>query len=87
MITARVGGTVNLALPENPTTGYRWRLTGPLEVVSDDFFPSGTTPGAAGERVFVLRVTRAGRHEVLAELARPWEAKVADVRTFVVEAS
>ena len=87
MITARVGGTVNLALPENPTTGYRWRLTGPLEVVSDEFFPSGTTPGAAGERVFVLRVARAGRHEVLAELARPWEATVTDVRTFVVEAS
>lgn len=87
MITARVGGTVNLALPENPTTGYRWRLTGPLEVVSDDFFPSGTTPGAAGERVFVLRVDRAGRHEVLAELTREWEASVKDVRTFVVEAS
>ncbi|MFI7675085.1 protease inhibitor I42 family protein [Actinophytocola sp. NPDC049390] len=87
MITASVGGTVNLALPENPTTGYRWRLTGPLEVVSDEFFPSGTTPGAAGERVFVLRVVRAGRHEVLAELTRPWEARVKDVRTFVVEAS
>lgn len=87
MITVRVGEPVTLALPENPATGYRWRLTGPLEVVSDEYLPSGTTPGAAGERVFVLRVGRAGRHEVLAELARPWEARVKDVRTFVVEAS
>lgn len=87
MITARVGETVTLSLPENPATGYRWHLTGPLEVVSDEYLPSGTAPGAAGERVFVLRVGLAGRHEVLAELARPWEARVKDVRTFVVEAS
>ena len=63
---------MTLALPENPATGYCWRLT---------------TSGAAGEHVFVLRVAAAGRHEVLAELARPWEAAVRDVRTFVVEAS
>lgn len=87
MITARVGETVTLVLPETPTTGYRWRLTSQLEVVSDEFHPSGTTPGAAGERVVVLRVGSAGRHEVLAELARPWESKVRDVRTFMVDAS
>ncbi len=87
MITAEVGGTVTLALPENPTTGYRWRLTSPLAVVSDEFLPSGATPGGAGERVFVLRVAAAGRHEVLAMLSRPWESTVKDVRTFVVDAS
>ncbi|WP_184811250.1 protease inhibitor I42 family protein [Actinophytocola algeriensis] len=87
MITARVGGTVTLALPENPATGFRWRLTSPLAVVSDEYFPSGTAPGGAGERVFVLLVAAAGRHEVLAELTRPWESTVKDVRTFVVDAS
>lgn len=87
MITARVGETVTLALPENPATGYRWHLTSPLAVVSDEFLPSGTAPGRAGERVFVLRVSSAGRHEVLAMLSRPWESTVRDVRTFVVDAS
>jgi predicted secreted protein len=87
VITAEVGGTVTLALPESPATGYRWRLTSPLTVVSDEYHASGTAPGAAGERVFVLRVGTAGRHEVLAELTRPWESTVRDVRTFVVEAS
>lgn len=82
MITARVGETVTLALPENPATGYRWHLTSPLAVVS-----SGTAPGGAGERVFVLRVSSVGRHEVLAMLSRPWESTVRDVRTFVVDAS
>lgn len=78
---------MTLALPESPTTGYRWTLTSRLAVVSDDYYASGTAPGAAGERVFVLRVESAGRHEVLAELSRSWESTVKDVRTFVVEAS
>jgi predicted secreted protein len=77
VITARVGETVSLALPETPGTGYRWHLTSPLEVASDEFHPSDTTSGAAGERVFVVEVSQAGRHELRAELTP---------RTFVVEA-
>jgi inhibitor of cysteine peptidase len=87
VITARVGETVSLSLPETPGTGYRWRLTSPLPVVSDEFFPSGTTPGGGGERLFVVEVHEPGRHELLAELVRPWETAVRDLRTFVVEAS
>lgn len=86
MITAHVGDTVSLTLPETPGTGYRWRLTSPLPVVSDEFHSSGAAPGGAGERVFTVRVSSAGRHELLAELARPWEDAVRDVRTFVVTA-
>jgi hypothetical protein len=56
-------------------------------VVSDEFFPSGTTPGGGGERLFVVEVHEPGRHELLAELVRPWETAVRDLRTFVVEAS
>jgi len=86
VITARVGETVSLALPETPGTGYRWRLTTPLRVVSDEFHPSGTAPGAGGERVFVVEVSGPGRHELQAELARPWESTVREARTFLVEA-
>lgn len=84
-IDARVGETVSLALPETPGTGYRWRLTSPLPVVSDSFAP-GAAPGAGGERVFEVAVSSPGRHELLAELTRPWESVVRDVRTFVVAA-
>jgi predicted secreted protein len=87
VITARVGDTVSLALPETPGTGYRWRLVSPLRVVSESFTAAGTAPGAGGERVFVVEVDSVGRHELLAELTRPWETVVRDVRTFVVEAS
>lgn len=88
MITARGGQTVSLARPETPGTGYRWHLTSPLEVVSDEFHPSGATPGAGGERVFVVEVevSQAGRHELRAELTRPWETAIRDTRAFVVEA-
>lgn len=86
MITARVGETVSLSLPETPRNGYQWHLTSNLPVVSDEFFPSGTTPGSGGERVFTVEVTTPGRHELLAALTRPWETVVRDVRTFVVDA-
>jgi inhibitor of cysteine peptidase len=86
VITARVGETVSLALPETPGTGYRWRLLSSLRVVSDEFHPSGPAPGASGERVFVLEVSEPGRHELRAELARPWEQATLDARTFVIEA-
>ena len=86
MITARVGEAVSLALPETPGTGYRWRLLSPLKVLSDEFHPSADTPGAAGERVFVVEVSEPGRHELAAELARPWETTVRESRSFVVEA-
>ncbi|HEX6352325.1 protease inhibitor I42 family protein [Actinophytocola sp.] len=86
MITARVGETVSLALPESPGSGYEWQLTSTLPVVSVEFFPSGSIPGSVGERVFTVEVTTAGRHELLAALIRPWETAVRDIRTFVVEA-
>ena len=86
MITARVGETVSLTLPETPGTGYRWRLNSALRVVSDEFHPSGTAPGAGGERVFVVEISEPGRHELQAELARPWETTARDARIFVVEA-
>lgn len=84
---ARVGDTVKLALPETPGTGYRWRLVSPLRVVSESFTADGAAPGGGGERVFEVEVDSPGRHELLAELARPWENAVRDIRTFVVEAS
>jgi predicted secreted protein len=86
VITAQVGETVSLALPETPGTGYRWRLMSALKVVSDEFHPSGAAPGAGGERVFVVEVSDPGRHELRAELVRPWETTVREARTFVVEA-
>jgi len=78
------GDTVELRLPESPTTttGYRWRWLLPeaLRMVAD-------VPGTGGGRTLTFDVTACGRHELRAELARPWEEQARQAFTFVLDAS
>ena len=88
-VTVSVGDTVSLLLPETPTTGYtwQWRLPAGLRVVADDRV--GMSPGAPGmqtQRRLAVEVTTAGRHELVAELARPWETAVRSRLDFVLAA-
>lgn len=84
----RRGDTVELRLPETPTTGYRWRLHMPAElaVVADEHVVGGSTPGAGGERRIAFDVTSAGTHEVRVELTRAWEQEPGRALTFLIEA-
>jgi inhibitor of cysteine peptidase len=85
VVTVAPGAVLEIALPENASTGYRWEL-GPLpagaEVVADRMEAAATTAvGAAGLRVFALRPGSGGT--VSARLRRSWET-VPPVRTFSV---
>lgn len=84
----RRGDTVELRLPETPTTGYRWqvRTSGGLATITDEHVPGGTAPGAGGLRRVAFDVTEAGSHELRAELARPWEREPDRALTFLIEA-
>lgn len=48
------GQSFQVQLPENPTTGFRWRsqstIPSPLRVVEDVFEPSASGVGAGGAR-------------------------------------
>jgi inhibitor of cysteine peptidase len=82
-VRLKVGGSATIVLPENPSTGYRWRLnTGASSnlaavTVDDAGFSraaSGGPPiGAPGERRFQVTARRAGRAVAVFEYARPWE--------------
>ncbi|CRK60251.1 hypothetical protein [Alloactinosynnema sp. L-07] len=86
------GDTVELRLPESPTTGYRWRWRLPvtLRMLADEHVDAAMTgldaPGSAGERRLAFDVTAAGLHELRAELARPWEGEAREALTFVLHA-
>ncbi|MGQ0839332.1 protease inhibitor I42 family protein [Actinokineospora sp.] len=85
------GDTVELRLPESPTTGYRWRWRLPeaLRMVADEHVRQPAeigAPGAAGERRLAFDVTASGLHELRAELARPWEGEAQRALTFVLHA-
>ena len=72
--TFRAGELFRIALPETPTTGYRWAitaLTGPLAIIEDTFSPpQSTRPGAGGEHRWLLRCEHPGTAVLRAELAR-----------------
>jgi inhibitor of cysteine peptidase len=86
------GDTVELRLPESPTTGYRWRWRLPvtLRMLADEHVQAATAgvdaPGVGGERRLAFDVTAAGLHELRAELARPWEGEAQQALTFVLHA-
>jgi inhibitor of cysteine peptidase len=85
-VSVPLGQSVTLALPENPTTGYRWRVVGApggIEV-SDRFEPGDPArPGQGGRRVFQLQPLRAGKTRFSLSHARPGEA--AGGEAFAVE--
>jgi inhibitor of cysteine peptidase len=84
-VTVARGDTLEVSLPQNASTGYRWELA-PSEgfrIVDDRLEPPVSAyAGAAGHRVFVLRVEEPGI--VQARLRRPWEPPERAAQTYSV---
>jgi inhibitor of cysteine peptidase len=72
------GETVELCLPETPTTGYRWQVTAdgsPACAIAGAaaVAPSSAVPGRGGERCWTVTAMRAGVGEIALERRRGWE--------------
>lgn len=86
-ITLAPGETVELCLPETPTTGYRWQVTadgGPACAIAGAAVaaPSSTMPGRSGERCWTVTAMRAGTGEIALERRRRWETAGEPGRVF-----
>lgn len=70
-----LGDELELRLPENATTGFRWQLDAPDLVQLEDRSERATAGalGAGGQRVFTLRADALGEARVDAKLVRAWE--------------
>jgi inhibitor of cysteine peptidase len=78
-LTLQTGDSLQIRLPENPTTGYRWQLADWDEAVAkktrDQFFPPATAqPGAGGERVWEFVANAPGKTVLRLDNRRSWEA-------------
>lgn len=75
-VTLAAGERVMLTLPENPTTGYRWRVVEGgepvLQLAEDGFTPGGTMPGAGGSHHWIWQAVRAGQAVLRLDYVRPW---------------
>jgi len=88
------GDTFTIALPSNPTTGYKWQLAQPLAVKSivgiskSEYKPKKTgLIGSGGTQVFTLRARRQGTIHLIFEYKRPWEkgTEPAETKEFTIE--
>ena len=85
-VEAAVGDTIEIVLPESPTSGFKWASQTETAVVrldSEERVHTARPPGAQGEHHFKFRVEAAGRAELQFELGRPWE-KTKPAATFRV---
>jgi len=80
------GQLLEAVLPENAGTGYQWQV-GPLpaglELLADRTAVGRDAAGAAGTRIFTVRVTGPG--VFTARLGRVWEPAGSARRTFTVK--
>jgi inhibitor of cysteine peptidase len=77
-ITLTVGASFTVRLPENPTTGYRWRIDAwdqtLLERARDEFIsPATVVPGAGGEHIWEFGARAPGETTLTLMYERIWE--------------
>ena len=88
-VSARVGDTIKLSLPENPSTGYSWQLTWSdgLEKVGDNYIQGGGpgVVGAGGTHVWTFAVKKAGAGTISGIYKRPWEASSQGEKRYVLD--
>jgi predicted secreted protein len=81
------GKSFQIALPENPATGFRWKITANGEPVStmtgEDFHPS-TRAGGQGIHCWRFRTVQAGESEIGMVLQRTWEAPAEPAQSFTL---
>jgi inhibitor of cysteine peptidase len=87
-VEVTVGKTIEVHLPENPTTGFRWQLTsdgGPACVMTDDQFiaPAGP-PGKGGDHTWKFKAIRPDEGDIEIRYRRRWENSTTASRAFKI---
>jgi inhibitor of cysteine peptidase len=83
-----VGQVIEISLPENPTTGFRWHLSSSGEpacaLLDDSFEPptGGASPGQGGRHHWRLQAMHPAQGRVEIASRRPWEDDQAAARRF-----
>jgi inhibitor of cysteine peptidase len=88
-IRVRVGDTIEICLPENATTGYRWSVdhldSSLFDVAGARAEYPGQTIGAGGQACVRITVRSRGIGTVRLNYCRPWEGADAALKRFTVE--
>jgi inhibitor of cysteine peptidase len=67
---------LQVEIPENPTTGYRWELTAEpraaIEILKDEYSRKSAGVGAGGIRIWTIRLKVPASVHLKALLRQPW---------------
>ncbi len=94
-VTLAAEDVLEIALAENPTTGYRWRVLAPdvgkaecpCRLVDDFFRPANAAvPGGGGIHHWQFRRVEPGTCKFELDYARSWEIHQASGRTYRLQA-
>jgi len=76
-VAGRIGELVEIRLPENATTGYRWRIeqqdSDKLELITDKADYPERRLGSGGTASFLFRLRAAGSATLALRYWRSWE--------------
>ena len=89
-VQARVGDVIEIALSENPTTGYRWAVAATnaavLTVKSSDFSSARDAKiGSGGMRKVIFVAAHAGDSPIELKLWREWLGDASIIERFEVQ--
>jgi len=83
-----VGENLELSLPENATTGYRWEIENldnkVISVKDEDYQPSSGKVGSGGAKKWSLKAVAPGKTECRLKLWRQWEGNSSVQKRFSV---
>lgn len=86
-VDVTVDDKFTISLEANPSTGYSWELTGPLddkvvvELGSDHQPGQGTGVGVPGQQLFRFQAVGKGTATIGLQYVRPWETGVPPAKT------
>ena len=88
-LSVAVGDAIEIALPENPGTGYRWIVKAGgepcLSLESERFERGAAVPGRGGVHRWTFKVIAAGSAAIEMNYLRPWEKNVPPARSFMIK--
>ena len=87
-VDVRVGEKLQISLPENASTGYRWEIDQCdeefIEPLGSEAHYSGPAVGSGGETVFSFQGKKAGTGGIALKNWRRWEGDSSVVARFVL---
>lgn len=88
VVAVKVGDTISLYLPENPTTGYAWAIEAIearlLEAGAPTYRGEGAGLGTGGGKTWKLTARAPGRARVALKRWRHWEGDASVVERFAL---